>query len=507
MVIGIDLGTTFSLAATVGRNGEPILLPDNTNRNMFHTPSAVLIEGETAYIGNIVEARLEQNPGLPVLRFFKRKFGEKSPLYIDSDHTPWFPESLAAMILKKLVVDAETYTSETVEGAVITVPAHFNDTQRKCVLNAASLIDLKVYGLLEEPIAAAMHYGITHKKYNKTILVYDLGGGTFDVSILTMDAKGIYVMSKDGLTELGGKEFDESIGELILNQFKESLGFDIPTDARSLLHLRQISEQIKIELSVPGTMFVDKVVVLGKHTLEVHISRKEFERSIQSLIEQTEEVMGRCIQSIGLTHDDIDSIILVGGSSMIPLIKKRLKKLFPKEEQEIHAHEPMKAVTFGAALHAVQLTGKEVEFEIPPELRGVTGHNLGVRAINPKTGRVVIDNLVKKNMSLPSVKHKTYYTTSADQKRMRLEIIQYLKKGEGEFSLGNLVIGPLPSNEPNYAIDVNIENRADGTVWFKAVDPKTGMEIEKVFGDDEEGQSSLLRQKALVNSTIIIGAM
>ncbi|WP_370477057.1 Hsp70 family protein [Tamlana flava] len=507
MLIGIDLGTTFSLSATIGRNGEPILLPDNSNNDLFHTPSAVYIEGETAYIGNIIEARLEQNPGLPVIRFFKRQFGEKKPLYIDSDQTPWYPESLAALILKKLRIDAETYTSQTVEGAVITVPAHFNDLQRKCILNAATLIELPVIGLLEEPIAAAMHYGITHKKYDKTILVYDLGGGTFDVTALTMNPKGVFVMAKDGITDLGGKEFDEKIGELILEQFKDELGFDVALDARSLLHLRYISEEIKIELSIPGTTFIDKVCVLGKHTLEVHISRKEFEKAIAPLIEQTEEVLKRCIKSIGIETSDVDSIILVGGSSMVPLIKKRLKILFPSKNQEIHSHEPMKAVTYGAALHAIQLSGKKVDYEIPPELRGVTGYNLGIRAMNPNTGRVIIDNLVKKNMPLPSVNEKTYYTTSPDQKRMRLEIIQYISKGVEEQSLGHLIIGPLPSNEANYPIKVKIENRIDGTVWFKAIDPKTGMEIEKVFGDEDSPGASLPRQKALVNSTIIIGSV
>lgn len=507
MYIGIDLGTTFSLAATVGRNGAPILLPDNSNKNLFHTPSAVYLEGETAFIGNIIEARLEQNPGLPVLRFFKREFGGKKPLYIDKDQTPWFPESLAALILKKIRIDAETYTSETVEGAVITIPAHFNDKQRKCVLNAAALIDLPVLALLEEPVAAAMHYGIANKKYDKTILVYDLGGGTFDVTVLTMDPKGIYVMAKDGLTEMGGKEFDEKIGEIILDQFKEAFGFDIPMDARSLLHLRRISEEIKIELSIPGTRFVEKVCVLGKHTLEVHISRRQFDQAIEGLIEETEEVMMRCLKSVGLDASDVDNTILVGGSSMIPLIKKRMKQIFTGDHQEIHAHEPMKAVTYGAALHAIQLAGKDMEFELPPELRGVTGYNLGVKALNPKTGRVVIDNLVKKNMPLPSVKEKTYYTTRPDQKRMRLEIIQYREKGKEEHSLGHLTIGPLPSNEANYKINVKIENRNDGTVWFSATDPKTGMEIEKVFGEGEGDGGSLIRQKAIVNSTIINGVI
>ncbi|WP_209332375.1 Hsp70 family protein [Lunatimonas salinarum] len=503
MLVGIDLGTTYSLISRVGKNGIPVLIPDNHKNSVFTTPSIIHIDGDTAYLGEFLETKLERNPGLDLIKFFKRHFGDKKPLYIDKDDTPWYPESLAALLLKKLKIDAEAYTAEKIEGAVITVPAHFNDSQRKAVLNAAALIDLPVLNLLEEPIAAAIHYGLTNKKYNKTIMVYDLGGGTFDVTIMTMDEKGIYVIAKDGHTEIGGKEFDEKIGEIILQQFKEAYGMEPVLDARNSLHLRRFSEMLKVELCMPGTQFVDQVCVIGNQSLEVHVSRKEFEQGIEPYLLTCEEILSRCLKSASLDFEDVDTLLLVGGSSMVPYIKKRLQKIFTKESQEILTHEPMRAVAYGAALHAIQLSGQKMDFELPPELKGVTGYNLGVRAINPKTGRIVIDNLVKKNMPLPFNNSKTYYTSNPEQKKMKLEIIQYLDKGEKEASLGSLVIGPLPSFEANYPIEVKIESRTDGTVWFSAFDPKTGIEIEKLFGDEVEGISKLPRQKAIVQSTYI----
>lgn len=503
MFVGIDLGTTYSLISRVGKNGIPVLIPDNHKNSVFTTPSIIHIDGDTAYIGEFLETKLERNPGLDLIKFFKRHFGEKKPLYFDMDDTPWYPEGLAALLLKKLKIDAEAYTAEQIEGAVITVPAHFNDIQRKAVLNAAALIDLPVLNLLEEPIAAAIHYGLSNKKYNKTIMVYDLGGGTFDVTIMTMDEKGIYVIAKDGHTEIGGKEFDEKIGEIILNQFKEAFGKEPVLDARNSLHLRRFSEMLKVELCMPGTQFVDQVCVIGNQSLEVHVSKREFEKGIEPYLVTCEEILSRCLKSASLDFEDIDTLLLVGGSSMVPYIKKRLKKIFTAENQEILTHEPMRAVAYGAALHAIQASGQKMDFDLPPELKGVTGYNLGVRAINPKTGRIVIDNLVKKNMPLPFNNSKTYYTSNAEQKKMKLEIIQYLDKGEKEMSLGSLVIGPLPSFDTNYPIEVKIESRSDGTVWFSAFDPKTGIEIEKLFGDEVEGISKLPRQKAIVQSTYI----
>jgi molecular chaperone DnaK len=507
MIVGIDLGTTYSLISRVGKNGMPELIPDNHKHDIFTTPSVIHVDGDTAYIGDFLEKKLERNPGLPLIKFFKRHFGETKALYIDKDGTPWYPESLAALLLKKLKIDAETYTSENIEGAVVTVPAHFNDKQRKAVLNAGALIGLPIISLLEEPIAAAMHYGITHKKYNKTILVYDLGGGTFDLTILSMDSNGIYVMAKDGHTDIGGKEFDEVIGQLILEQFKNTFGSEPVLDARASLHLRRFSESLKVELCMPGTPFVEKVCLIGDDSLEVHVRRKDFETKITPYLEECEEILMRCIKSAGVEMNDIDTFLLVGGSSMAPIIRKRLQNIVNNDKTEILTHEPMRAVVYGAALHAVQLSGKKVDYDLPPELRGVTGHNLGVRAFNPKTGREVIDNLVKKNMPLPSTNSKTYYTSNPDQKRMRLEIIQYIDKGVQEVNLGHLTIGPLPSNQANYPIEVKIEHRKDGTVWFGAKDPKTGLEIEKEFGEEGNPSSYLPRQKAILETTQINGLM
>lgn len=505
MIVGIDLGTTFSLISKIGRNGVPELLPDIQRSDMFSTPSIINLEDNQAYLGELLEKRLEREPGLPLIKFFKRHFGERESLYIDTNGDSWYPEGLAALLLKKLVLDAEAFESEKVEGAVVTVPAHFSDKQRKAVLNAAAIIDLPILGLLEEPIAAALHYGVSQKSFERSILVYDLGGGTFDVTVLSMDREGVYVKAKDGHTEIGGKEFDEAIGQIILEQFEEAYGHEPSLDARSVLYLRRFSEQLKIELCLPGNRFVEKICLLGNRSLEVNVRRKDFEKRITEHLAECERIVLRCIHSANMEVSDIETVLLVGGSSMVPLIRKRLKEVFKGSNQQILTHEPMRAVVYGAALHAIQVSGQPVDFDLPPELQGVTGHNLGVRAIDPNTNEPIIDTLVRKNTPLPSYNRKTYFTGSAEQKKMRLEIVQYIEESEREIALGSLAIGPLPSNEANYPIQIEIEQRKDGTVWFVARDERTGTEIEKVFGDEEDDISYLPRQKEKVLETYVNG--
>ena len=220
MKTGIDLGTTYSLISHLRNDGVPVLLPDNTFKDIYSTPSVVYINNQSAAVGYIVETLLERNPELPVLRFFKRSFGENKPLFFDCLSNPWYPETIAALVLKKLKYDAESYTGSTIDGAVITVPAHFNDLQRKTVINAAILADLPIMGLVEEPVAAALHYGVKHHVSDQLILVYDLGGGTFDATLLTLDHKGVYVLAKEWITDLGGKEFDEILAVMLIEQYK-----------------------------------------------------------------------------------------------------------------------------------------------------------------------------------------------------------------------------------------------------------------------------------------------
>jgi molecular chaperone DnaK (HSP70) len=504
MRVGIDLGTTYSLVAEMDVEGRPHLIPDSADPELVHTPSAVQITPGNAFVGTLAEALLENDPTLTVIRYFKRHFGSKEPVFYDERGQAWLAESVAALVLRKLVFDAESASPERVESAVVTVPAHFNDPQRKAVLNAAALAKLQVLGLVEEPVAAALHYGVQNGAADRVVLVYDFGGGTFDATALSMDAAGVYVLAKTGLTELGGKEIDEKIGEMVLEQFERALGRPPATGARTLVELRRVAEELKIELCLPGRRSVRKLVLLGGQAVEVAISASAFEAAIRELVEQTTAEALRCVREAGLQPGDVHQVLLVGGSSLVPLVETRLRGLFGASGQEVLYHEPSKAVAYGAALHAAQLGGDAGRFHIPPELRGVSGYHVGVRTVDPALGRVSVDPLIRKNMPLPVKVRKTYYTSRAGQERIVLDFVQYRDDGEPLVGLGHLVVGPLASPRANYPVEVTTEYRVDGTVAVEAYDAQTGVELAAVFGGDERGGAKgLALQKALVDSTVI----
>ncbi len=528
MNVGVDLGTTYSLIARISLDGSPTLIPDYAEESVVHTPSVVHIAHRSAFVGRSVEVLAQQQPDLSAIRFFKRQFGGTEPIHFDADGTPWYPETMAALVLKKLRFDAESCCSTPVKNAVITVPAHFSDPQRRSVLAAAALADIEVLGLVEEPVAAALHYGVTQVSHDQVLVVYDFGGGTFDATVLSLDARGVFVLAKGGLTDVGGKEFDEAIGAMVLEQFEEALGEPIDLNARSLLELRRISEELKIELSSPGQTTVSRTVVIAGEAVEVLILRADFDRRIDELIERTIAVTREVVLEAGLVNDDIDTLLLVGGSSMVPAVKVYIDAAFP--DTKILFHQPTRAVAYGAAIHAAQLAGHAQALELPPEFRGVTGYCVGVRTMDPSTGRVVLDTLIKKNMPLPAKARKTYFTTRPNQQRMVLELVQYRdlrnqgrsgsSRGPGGsstgrsgsnraeqddvISLGQMVVGPLPSPQVNYPIEVSIENLEDGTVAVGAYDAQTGIELSQVFGrEGQDGLAHLGTQRALVRNTVI----
>ncbi len=504
MKVGIDLGTTYSLVARMDAEGRPVLIPDQGEPDVFHTPSVVHIAQGAAFVGSMAEALLEQDPQIQVLRFFKRLMGQMTPVCYDDNGATWYPEGVAALVLKKLAFDAETISHAPLDDVVITVPAHFTDPQRRSVLAAATLADLKVIGLVEEPVAAALHYGVVTGLQDQIMLVYDFGGGTFDATVMSMDARGVYVLAKTGLTELGGKELDEKVGEMILAQFQQAMGQPLAMGARTLLELRRVSEEIKIELCNPGKTRLRKMAMLGGHAVEVEIARKDFETAIKEYLDRAEAEMMVCIREAGLRFEDISSCLLVGGSSLVPAVEDRLKALFCRPGQQVLHHEPSKAVAYGAAIHVSQLTGEAEAFHLPPELRGVSGYSVGVRTLDPGTGRVAVDTLIKKNMPIPAKTQKTYYTSRPNQERIVLDFVQFREQSEGLVSLGRLTVGPLSAPRANYPIEVTTEYREDGTVAVQAYDAQTGVELEQVFGrDDGSGTGHLATQRSLVRSTVI----
>ncbi len=501
MYVGIDLGTTYSLVSKYGTDGNIELIPDSTFRDSFFTPSVVHIDRSNAYVGQTVQKLLEQKPELEVLRFFKRSFGVHKPLHFGKDSAAWYPEGIAALLLKKLQFDVQAHTMEDVKGAVITVPAHFTDKQRKSVLQAANLVDLEVIGLIDEPVAAAIHYGVNNDADQKAILVYDFGGGTFDCTIIEMHKDGVNVLSKDGHTELGGKEMDEKIGSIILDQYVQSYGKMPDLNARSLLQLRSASEEIKIELGLPSKKFLTKTVFIGNQPLQVAVTRPQFEEKIQPLIEKSIRIVQRCIDDSSLDKEDIDTVILVGGTSMIPAVQNAVRSYFSSGKQEVIYHDPMKAVASGAALHVCQLNGDAIMAGIPSELNGVTGYSVGIRTLDSDTGRVAIDELFRKNTALPIELDRTYYTIQPKQTKMLFDFIQYRQENDPH-SMGSFILDDLPA-ETNYPVGLKVSAELNGTIKVCAYDSKTGRELKHVLTGEEEVLEYLVNQKRLVKSTIV----
>jgi molecular chaperone DnaK (HSP70) len=368
---------------------------------------------------------------------------------------------------------------------------------------SATLADITVLGLVEEPVAAALHYGVVNGIRDQIVLVYDFGGGTFDATAMSMDARGVYVLAKTGLTNLGGKELDEKIGAIVMQQYEKALGQQMPMGARTLLELRRVSEELKIELCLPGKTRVRRMVILGGQAVEVEISKAEFDASIRQYLDQTDAETLTCLREAGLRPDDVNSLLLVGGSSQVPLVEERLRAIFSRPGQNVFHHEPSKAVAYGAALHASQLSGEAQLWQIPPELRGVSGYNVGIRTKDLASGAVAVDTLIKKNMPIPTKANKTYYTSRHNQERMVLDFVQYRDQRE-MVSLGQLVVGPLNAPRPNYAVEVTTEYREDGTIAVQAYDAQTGIELEQVFGKmGDDGTGYLAAQRSLVRSTTI----
>lgn len=504
MRAGIDLGTTFSLIAKLNPNGRPTTIPDRSFRQFDTTPSSVFLGANTTLVGRQAEAKLDQNPQAQIIRFFKRDFGQFRPIAFDINQRAWHPEALAALVLKKLKADYEYTAGEALREAVISIPAHFNAPQRKSVLYAAALAEIPLLGLVEEPVAAALHYGVQEQNTNqKLIFVYDFGGGTFDATVLTLDKKGVYVLAKEGDSQLGGKEFDEYLMSYMTEHISTHFGDNFDWTPLVLLYLRKAAEEVKIALSQPNTTFVRKRLMIGTWYKDLVFNRLDFEKSIKDNIEKTIAISQKCIFEAGLQASDIDTFLLVGGSSMIPCIQNMLAKGLNIHKEKIRSFQPMKAVVHGATLRAAQLAGEAISFGLPPEFRGVTGYHLGIRTVHPTTGKISVDTLISKNLPLPCKASRIYYTRSAEQTKMVLELVQYLDSPTDAVSIGQMMIGPLPFPKANYVVEVSVEAQTDGTVKVKAYNPQTGRELKQSFSNYPEESQLMLQQKGLVKEVII----